>query len=142
MTTDTQLTRSGWRLAAIVAAGSLVLAGCSNPNSGGPAPAAGTQAITKARPTDARNVHNAEVKAERDKLSPEDRILVDAQEWCAINTTERLGSMGPPLKVMVKDQPVFICCKGCQKKALADPDKTLAAVAELKAKATAERDRK
>ena len=50
--------------------------------------------------------------------------------------------MGPPLKVTVKDQPVFLCCKGCQKKALADPDKTLAAVAELKAKAKADRERK
>ncbi|MFO0800553.1 MAG: hypothetical protein U0804_24050 [Gemmataceae bacterium] len=139
MTAGKPVPRSGWRLAAVVAAGSLVLAGCSNPNSGGPAPAGGTQATTKTPPADA---HAAEIKAERDKLSLEDRALVDAQEWCAINTTERLGAMGPPLKVTVKDQPVFLCCKGCQKKALADPDKTLAAVAELKAKAQADRERK
>jgi len=42
--------------------------------------------------------------------------------------------MGVPVKVMVKDQPVFLCCKGCQKEALADPDKTLARVKELRAK--------
>jgi len=47
-----------------------------------------------------------------------------------------------PLEVTVKDQPVFLCCKGCQKKALADPDKTLVAVAELKTRAKAEKDKK
>lgn len=67
---------------------------------------------------------------------------MDGQEWCAVNTTERLGSMGPPLEVMVNDQPVFLCCKGCQRKALADPDKTLATVAGLKAKARAEREKR
>jgi hypothetical protein len=43
--------------------------------------------------------------------------------------------MGVPVKVMVKGQPVFLCCKTCRKQALADPDKTLARVDELKAKA-------
>ena len=80
-----------------------------------------------------------DVAAERAKLSPNDRAAVDAQEWCAINADERLGSMGPPVKVMVKDQPVYLCCKGCQKEALAEPDKTLAAVAAHKAKAGAKK---
>jgi outer membrane murein-binding lipoprotein Lpp len=135
MTTGTQRNRPGWLVAAFAAVGTLVLAGCSNPNAGTPAPA-DAKATAKTPPADA---HAAEVKAERDKLSADDRALVDAQEWCAINTTERLGSMGPPLKVTVKEQPVFLCCKGCQKKALADPERTLAAVAELKAKAERER---
>lgn len=78
-----------------------------------------------------------EVGAERAKLSAEDRVLVDAQEWCAVSTDERLGAMGPPLKLDVKGQPVYVCCKGCQRKALADPDATLAKVAELKAKKAA-----
>jgi len=43
--------------------------------------------------------------------------------------------MGPPVKVMVKDQPVFLCCKSCKDEALKDPDKTLERVAELKKKA-------
>lgn len=133
MTAGNRFCRPGWLLAAFAAV-SLALAGCSNGNTGGPAPA-----DAKAPPADA---HDGEVKAERDKLSPDDRALVDAQEWCAINTTERLGSMGPPLRVTVKDQPVFLCCKGCQKKALADADKTLATVAELKSKAQADRERK
>ncbi len=130
--------RPGWLLAAF-AAGSLVLAGCSNNTPAGPAPADAAKATTKTPPADAQA---AEIKAERDKLSADDRALVDAQEWCAVSTDSRLGSMGPPLKVTVNDQPVFICCKGCQKKALADPDRTLAAVAELKTKARADRERK
>ena len=83
-----------------------------------------------------------EVSAERAKLSPEDRALVEAQEWCAVSTDERLGSMGPPIKLDIKGQPVFVCCKGCKKKAEADPDKTLAKVAELKEKARAEKEGK
>lgn len=79
---------------------------------------------------------------ERAKLAPEDRALVEAQEWCVISTDERLGSMGPPLKLDIMGQPVFICCKGCKRKAEADPDKTLAKVEELKAKAKAEREAK
>lgn len=74
------------------------------------------------------------VVAERAKLSPEDRAAVDAQEWCVISSDEQLGSMGPPIKLDVKGQAVFVCCKGCSKKALADPDATLAKAAELKAK--------
>jgi hypothetical protein len=74
------------------------------------------------------------VKANRAKLSPEDQALMETQDFCAIETENRLGVMGPPIKVMIKDQPVFLCCKSCQKKAEADPDKTLAKVEELKAK--------
>jgi outer membrane murein-binding lipoprotein Lpp len=83
-----------------------------------------------------------DVAAERAKLSPDDRALVEAQEWCAISTDERLGSMGPPLKLDIKGQTVFICCKGCKKKAEDNPDRTLAKVEELKAKAKAEREAK
>jgi hypothetical protein len=76
----------------------------------------------------------AEIKAARAKLSKEDQALVEAQEFCPMMPDNRLGEMGTPLKVMVKDQPVFLCCKGCQRKALANPEATLAKVAELKAK--------
>jgi hypothetical protein len=89
---------------------------------------------TKSKTQDAEE---AAIQAERAKLSPEERKLVDAQEWC-VTSKERLGSMGAPIKLMVKDQPVFICCKGCQGKALADPDATLAGVKELQAKKQAE----
>lgn len=73
-------------------------------------------------------------KANLAKLDPADRKLAEAQKYCAVENENRLGSMGAPFKIMVKDQPVFLCCKSCQKSALADPDKTVAAVAELKKK--------
>ena len=76
-------------------------------------------------------VSEADIQASLAKLSPDDRKLADAQKFCAIMTKNRLGVMGTPLKVMVKGQPVFVCCKGCQGKALANPDTTLATVAAL-----------
>ena len=79
------------------------------------------------------------VAAARAKLSADDRAAVDAQEWCAVSTDERLGGMGVPIKLDIQGQPVFICCKGCKRKAEADPAATLAKVEELKAKAKAER---
>ncbi len=74
------------------------------------------------------------IKANLAKLDPADRKLAEAQVFCAIDDENRLGSMGMPIKVMVKDQPVFVCCKSCRKQALDHPDKTLAKVEELKKK--------
>jgi hypothetical protein len=114
----------------VLAVGPLVLSGCD----GGTSKPAGRQGVAD---------DGAEkVAAERAKLSPEDRALVEAQEWCVIQTDERLGSMGPPIKLDIKGQPVFVCCKGCQKKAESDPDATLAKVEQLKARARAEKDQK
>jgi hypothetical protein len=78
------------------------------------------------------------VKASLATLPSEDRKLAEEQKYCAVEDENRLGSMGKPYKVLVKDQPVFLCCKGCQKEALAHPDRTLARVKELKARATEE----
>jgi hypothetical protein len=78
----------------------------------------------------------AEIAKNLAKLSPEDRKLAEAQRYCAIQEDDRLGggAMGPPLKLVIKGKPVFLCCGQCKKDALADPDKTLAKVEELKAK--------
>ena len=81
---------------------------------------------------------DADIQASLAELSKEDRKLAEAQKFCPIMTKYRLGIMGPPVKVMIKDQPIFLCCKGCRTKALAKPDKTLATVAELKAKVKAD----
>jgi hypothetical protein len=78
----------------------------------------------------------ARLKANLAKLSPDDRRLAEAQGSCPINGG-RLGSMGVPFKVMVKDEPVFLCCKSCEEEALEHPEQTLARVKELKAKARA-----
>ena len=76
------------------------------------------------------------IKANLAKLDPEDQKLAEEQKFCALENENRLGAMGVPVKIMVKGEPVFLCCKGCQKDAQADPDKTLANVKELRAKAT------
>lgn len=78
---------------------------------------------------------DADIKANLAKLSPEDRKLAEEQKFCVVESDTRLGAVGVPLKIMVKDQPVFLCCKNCLKEAQAEPDKTLAKVKELKAKA-------
>jgi hypothetical protein len=83
------------------------------------------------------NAEQADMKAERSKLSAEDQRLVAEQEFCAVMDDHRLGSMGAPVKVLINDEPVFVCCKQCEKKALANPDKTLAKADELKAKVKA-----
>ena len=76
----------------------------------------------------------AQIKANFAKMSDEDRPLAEAQKFCAVEPENKLGSMGMPLKVMLKDQAVFVCCKRCIKMAQADPDKTLTTVKDLKAK--------
>src|SRR6266849_6320310 len=54
------------------------------------------------------------VRAGLAKLSAADRRLAEAQRFCAVQTENRLGSMGLPVKVMVQNQPVFLCCSGCR----------------------------
>jgi len=83
----------------------------------------------------------AEIKANLGKLSAKDRKLALKQKYCAVQNDERLGSMGVPVKLLIQDQPVFLCCKNCKKKALTNPDKTLAKVKELKEKAKKEAEK-
>jgi hypothetical protein len=78
----------------------------------------------------------SKIKANLAKLDPADQKLAEEQKFCAVDNENRLGVMGAPFKVMVKDEPVFLCCDGCKKTALADPDKTLAKVKELRGQAT------
>ena len=56
-----------------------------------------------------------------------DAALVNRQAKCPV-MDEPLGSMGQPIKVMVGDKPIFLCCKGCIKKIQAEPAKYLAMV--------------
>src|SRR5688500_16925105 len=94
-----------------VALAGLVLAGCS-----GGSETTSVPAVVKSNPAPAR-VSDAAVPEERAKLDPEMLKLVEAQEWCVVANANRLGSMGPPVKLMVKDTPVFLCCQSCEKKA-------------------------
>ena len=123
-------TKLSRRAAAVVCA--LLLAGCGGGGSGG-TPSPSTTAPTAVGSPKEKDA----VTKQRDKLSAEDRALVEAQEWCVISNEEHLGGMGVPVKLDIKGQPVFICCKGCKAAAERDPDKTLAKLAELKAKKAA-----
>lgn len=81
---------------------------------------------------------SAEPKASTAGAVPDDATLIASQGYCPVMTDTKLGEMGDPIKVMVTgkdgvEQPVFVCCKGCKRKVLADPDRMLATVAGLKA---------
>jgi uncharacterized protein (TIGR03000 family) len=66
-----------------------------------------------------------EVKKNLAGLQPADRKLAEEQRFCAVQGGIRLGSMGVPVKVVLKGQTVFLCCEACVKKAQSDPDLTL-----------------
>src|SRR5271165_6480779 len=57
-------------------------------------------------------------------VSKTDQELIEKQKTCPV-TNQPLGSMGVPVKVRVKGRTVFLCCAGCKKKLLANPDKYL-----------------
>jgi Cu(I)/Ag(I) efflux system membrane fusion protein len=65
------------------------------------------------------------------QLPPADRALAMAQGMCPI-TGVPLGTMGVPVKVMIRGQPVLLCCQGCVAAATNRPDETLATVARFK----------
>jgi hypothetical protein len=71
------------------------------------------------------------VRAALAKLSAEDRQLAEAQGFCP-KSGKPLGSMDVPVKVMLKGQPVFLCCEGCEDEVRQHPDQTLAKVEQLK----------
>ncbi|MCO8120879.1 hypothetical protein NHH03_03955 [Stieleria sp. TO1_6] len=56
-----------------------------------------------------------------------DAAAIAAQKVCPV-MDEPLGAMGTPIKVMVGDKPIYLCCKGCIKKIKAEPAKYLAMV--------------
>lgn len=70
------------------------------------------------------------------ELSAEDQALVEAQIFCPVGG--KLGGMGTPVKVMVGEKPVFICCEHCREPLLEDPEKYLAELAEKQKKAAEE----
>lgn len=77
-----------------------------------------------------------EIREALAELSAEDRALAEAQRFCPILTDSRLGSMGPPVKLTIQGRPVFICCEGCQKRALENPVATLQALEREQRKTT------
>jgi hypothetical protein len=97
----------------------VTIAGCNRPAEG-------------PKPNTPAAADHGDVKANLAKLSAEDRKLAEEQKYCAIESENLLGSMGKPYKVMIKDQPVFLCCDGCETRAKAHAERTLAKVQQLK----------
>lgn len=69
------------------------------------------------------------MKAELAKLPEGDRQAAEKQHMCPVSE-EMLGTMGAPLKVTVKGQDVWLCCKGCKDRLLKSPDEYLAKLAK------------
>jgi membrane fusion protein, copper/silver efflux system len=107
------------------AAGSIYFGG-----SGGSQARAATS--TSVRPSTPENP-DARIEASLAALSLDDRKLAEAQGFCPVLPKNRLGVMGPPIKLMIDGQPVFICCEGCRATALESPQETLAKVEKSKA---------
>jgi hypothetical protein len=61
-------------------------------------------------------------------LGEADKAGVARQKVCPV-TGAALGSMGAPVKVLVGDQPLYLCCKGCLGEVRKSPDKYLAKAA-------------
>jgi hypothetical protein len=112
-----KVSRTGYSLLLL---GSVLLAGCQGKSA--------TNGSTPGAAADAE----AEIKASLAKLGPEDRRLAEQQNYCPVMPEVRLGEMGPPLKVVLKGEPVFVCCENCVQPAQEDPDNTLARVKRLK----------
>ncbi|HZN33715.1 MAG TPA: hypothetical protein VFB80_07840, partial [Pirellulaceae bacterium] len=66
------------------------------------------------------------------KLVPADRLLAEQQRTCPILPQSRLGSMGPPLKLTLAGETVFICCSGCQDQATKTAGETAQRARELR----------
>ena len=108
------------------AAGSIYFGG-----SGGGKSGTGSSLVRPSTPADLE----AKITGSLAKLSADDRKLVDAQVYCPVMKGSPLGSMGVPVKLMIQNEPVFLCCESCEKGARANPQRTLEDVAKLKAKA-------
>jgi len=74
----------------------------------------------------------AKVSAALAKMPAQERAAAEAQKYCAVANKNFLGSMGAPIKLEVSGKPVYLCCKGCLKKANADPAGVLAKAEALR----------
>src|SRR5947208_2197902 len=64
----------------------------------------------------------AEIQAQFAALDPETKKLVQQQRYCPLMPEVRLGEMGPPQKVILQGETVFLCCENCARQAQEDPD--------------------
>jgi Cu(I)/Ag(I) efflux system membrane fusion protein len=96
-------------------------AGPGKPESGSAHPQAEAKVAAAAlEPGDLKNIG---------QLPEADRKLALAQRICPV-TGAALGSMGVPIKITLRAQTVFLCCKGCMGKAKRNPDEMLKILAD------------
>ncbi len=92
-------------------------------------PPAGAPARPKQEPRVAVAAPEPEDLKNIEQLPEADRKLALAQRICPV-TGAALGSMGVPVKITLRGQPVFLCCKGCMGKAKRSPDEMLKKLAD------------
>lgn len=46
------------------------------------------------------------------------------QQFCPV-TGKKLGSMGTPVPVTIRDRTIYVCCNGCVEEVMSDPDNSL-----------------
>lgn len=98
-----------------------------------PTPGSGPTPKPSEAPTTKRDPE-IKIQAALAKLSPEDRTMAELQKFCPVLPKSRLGSMGPPEKVMIGNEPVFVCCAACKAAAVVGGDTTLQKVKQLRSK--------
>ncbi len=59
-------------------------------------------------------------------LNEDDAVGLQRQKVCPV-TKAPLGSMGTPIKVLITDQPLYLCCRGCVNKVEERPEAYLPA---------------
>jgi hypothetical protein len=95
-------------------------------------PAGSSDAPEQPAPAAKKADPEAKIQAALAKLSEADRAIAQKQRFCVVLPKSRLGSMGTPVKVEIKGKAVFLCCEGCRKTALADPEGALKKAEELR----------
>jgi len=100
--------------------------GCSSQSQ--PAtPAAQSEETTDRDQDQHTGTSDEEIPAGLAGLSAADRELAIKQKVCPVSG-EKLGEMGPPIKVTVAGHDVFICCPSCKEPLEQDPGKYLAKI--------------
>lgn len=103
---------AGFELAVWLFVAFLGSAGCG---SSSPPENGNSKKVSPAQETQQKNLQ---------KLPIVDRSAAERQRDCPVSG-KPLGSMGKPLKVVVKNQTVWICCESCKESLLETPDKYL-----------------
>lgn len=75
---------------------------------------------------------DAEVKVMLATLGADDQLRAEQQKYCPVMPDTRLGEMGPPQKVLLNGETMFLCCKNCVKIAQDDPARAVAQMRELR----------